>query len=138
MTDWVTRHYDPLLCGARARLDGDECLAELRAPNLDPNRLELFLMYFSSRGVRMTKPVEGWIHRAGRRCASLGMMELGHSLEAHARHEAGHEQMMIADTRFLVGRYNARHGPKLDPDSLLAQPATAAIAAYVRLHENTI
>jgi hypothetical protein len=139
MTDRVAELYDPYLQKARARLDNDPGLRALLDPHVDPAILELYLIYFSSRGVKMTEPVERWIRRAGERCIELNLdLDLGRSLQMHARHEAGHQTMMIDDTRFLVDRWNAKRTPKLDADELLARPVTPTVQAYIELHEDTV
>ncbi len=138
-TNRVQELYMPHVRAARDRLKTDRRLRALLDPSTDAKVLERFLSVFSSRGVQMTQPVEGWIKRAGERCAQIpGLEEVARSLIAHARHEAGHEQMMIEDTRHLVSRWNARRSPKLDVDALLAQPPTPAMLAYVHLHEDII
>jgi hypothetical protein len=86
----------------------------------------------------MTEPVDGWIRRAGERCIELGLPEVGGALLKHAKHEAGHHLLLVADTRLLVGRWNAHHPRTLDADVLMAQPATRAMRAYHELHESTI
>jgi hypothetical protein len=68
----------------------------------------------------------------------MGLTELGRALRTHARHEAGHHHMMIEDTRKLVARWNAHRTPLLDADHLLAQPPTAGVLQYQKLHEDTI
>lgn len=101
-------------------------------------QLELFLIYFCALGVNVTEPVESWITRAGDRCVALGFDALGRALKIHAKHEANHHLMMIADTRTLANRWNARHKEQLDADELLASPPTRGIRAYVALHEEVI
>jgi hypothetical protein len=85
----------------------------------------------------MTRPVEGWIRRAGQRCIELGFDELGESLLGHAQHEAGHDALFRDDAISLAWRWNG-HGPKIDVDLLLAQPPTAGVRRYARLHEECI
>jgi Iron-containing redox enzyme len=138
-TSRVQELYMPHVRAARERLATDRRLRALLDPGTEARVLERFLSVFSSRGVQMTRPVEGWIKRAGERCAQIpGLEDVARSLIAHARHEAGHELMMIDDTRHLVSRWNARRSPRLDADALLAQPPTPAMVAYVKLHEDII
>lgn len=100
--------------------------------------LHRFLIEFSSLGVQMTEPVDGWIRRAGARCQDLGLDDLGAALIRHAAHEAGHHKMMIADTHNLVADWNnAGHEP-LNADELITRPATLGVQAYIDLHEETI
>src|SRR5947209_7748185 len=102
---WVDE-YETLLAPARRRFDEHPSVAELFRHRQEPDRLEAFLIYFSALGVGITEPVEGWIRRAGRRCADLGLSKLGKALEAHAHQEAGHHLLMQADTHRLVDRWN--------------------------------
>src|SRR5579863_3756406 len=102
--------YNRSLAAVRERFDANPALNAVRS-NDDPQMLELFLLYFCAIGAQMTQPVEGWIRRAASRCAALGLPELGEALTRHARAEAGHHLMMIADLRSLAGHWNLRHTP---------------------------
>jgi hypothetical protein len=134
----VKTSYEPLVSAARTRFTGGEALASMLAPGVAPERLELFFIHFCAFGVQMTEPVDGWIRRAGDRCTALGLGDLGRSLIAHAKHEAGHHLMMIADTRKLVAGWNERRSLRLDAEELLALPATPGVARYAALHEQVI
>jgi hypothetical protein len=103
-----------------------------------PAHFERFLIEFCSLGVSMTEPVESWIHRAGARCLEIGLVELGRKLQAHARHEAGHHELMIRDTQVLVENWNRRHLDQLDAGQLLARPPSRGAVRYRSLHENVI
>lgn len=138
MSHSVKEQYEPHVRSARRRLETDPGIRTLLDPAIDPTLLERFLILYNASGVYMTEPVEGWIRRAGERCIAVGLPELGRSLTMHARHEAGHQLMMIADTRQLVARWNARHEPALDVDHLLSAPPLQATRRYIALHEDTI
>jgi hypothetical protein len=143
MTDLIKEQYEPHIARARARIEGDPGLRALLDPRVDPVLLERFLIQYTSLGVQMTEPVEGWIRRAGERCVEVGLGDLGRSLITHARHEGGHHEMLMKDTRYLVDRWNARRAlsegyPQLDAERALAARPTQAIQAYVRIHEDTI
>jgi hypothetical protein len=138
MHSLVKTSYEPLVSAARARFVVGEALASMLAPAVAPERLELFFIHFCALGVQMTEPVDGWIRRAGDRCKALGLEDLGRSLIAHAKHEAGHHLMMIADTRKLVASWNERRSFALDADELLALHATRGVARYAALHEEVI
>jgi hypothetical protein len=133
----VQRRYAPRIAAARQRY-ASTIGARLTDPDMPPAVLERFLIEFCATGVRMTEPVEHWIRRAGARCIEVGLDRLGRSLEKHAAHEANHHLMMIADTRRLVERWNARRDPELDADSLLDQGPTPATDAYSKLHEDVV
>lgn len=130
--------YESAMLRSRDRLSTRKAMSRLLAPTAPPELLECFLIHFCAFGVKMTEPVEGWIRKAGDRCEALGHAELGKSLKAHARHEAGHHQLMIDDTRRLVERWNAHRTPKLDADAILALPTTPGPLRYAKLHEQTI
>lgn len=106
--------------------------------NHDPKTIMLFWIYFSSQGIGMTRPVEDWIIRAGNQCKTLGFSELGIQLCKHAVHEAGHEEMMIADTKTLAQEWNQRYTPILNADDLLNQKYNPSVLAYQKLHEDCI
>src|SRR6202012_1843076 len=112
--------YNQLLTPARERFETSPGLSAIRSSN-DPRFLEAFLLYFCAIGAQMTEPVEGWIRRAADRCSALGLPELGQALTRHARAEAGHHLMMIADLRSLAAHWNSRYSPAVDPDTLLDQ-----------------
>ena len=110
--------YNQLLAPARERFETSPGLNAIRSTN-DPRLLEAFLLYFCAIGAQMTEPVERWIRRAADRCAVLGLSELAQALTRHARAEAGHHLMMIADLRSLAGHWNLRHTPPVDAEELL-------------------
>lgn len=130
--------YTSTLTNDRVRFDKESAIAAILDPHIDPTVLELFWIYFNSVGVGMTEPVEGWIHRAGERCIEMGLTDLGRSLVNHAKQEAGHQIMMIADTKTLVSRWNARHTPQLDAEWFLSQPTLESVKGYTKLHEDVI
>jgi hypothetical protein len=106
----------------------------------DPSLLHLFLIHYAAFGIAMTRPVEDWISRAGERCRDTGFTELGDTLVAHARHEAGHHRLMIADLRALTDQWNERHpaGAAIDPVGLLQRNVPAGVRRYRELHEEII
>jgi hypothetical protein len=93
--------YNKLLAPARQRFEASAGLNVIRSTG-DPRSLELFLLYFCAIGAQMTEPVEGWIRRAGDRCAALGFSELAEGLRKHARAESGHYLMMVAEVVALA------------------------------------
>ena len=86
----------------------------------------------------MTHPVEGWIRRAGERCNDTGYSALGEALIKHARHEAGHHRLMVADLWSLADAWNAEHAKKINPVALSRQKLPSSIAQYRALHEEVI
>ena len=103
----------------------------------DRDLLHLFLIHFCAFGVAMTRPVEGWIRAAGESCLDRGYRTLGEALIAHAAHEAGHHEMMIADLEALAARWNAAHDRRIDPAHLMASPPEST-DRYRRLHESLV
>jgi hypothetical protein len=130
--------YEHAIEPARQRFAATPALQAMLAPDVDHDTLELFLLHFTALGVGMTEPVDRWIRRAGERCTAIGLPELGRALGMHAKHEAGHHLMMIADTRKLATRWNAHHTAQLSADTLLDQPATPGVQRYRALHEDII
>ena len=139
MTSSIQELYEPCVRDARRILSEHPTMVALLDPAIHPVVLERFLIQFCAMGVQMTRPVSGWIRRAGERCLELGLGEIGHSLVKHAAHEEGHDLMLVNDAQLLVSRWNERGSKRrLEVDVLLAAPATPAIEAYARLHEETI
>lgn len=130
--------YEPLVEDARRRFASNETLARVISTDVHAADLEYFLIQFSSFGVGMTEPVEGWVRRAGERCEEIGLPELGRMFRAHALQEAGHHELMIADTRHLVARWNSRGAPQLDADALLHRSLPAGARRYRALHEEVL
>jgi hypothetical protein len=130
--------YERELTPARQRFASESALGEVMRPDVNPQLLEAFLIHFCAFGVGMTEPVEAWIRRAGERCEALGAVDLGRALVKHAKHEAGHHEMMIADTYRLVERWNAHRSPRVNADELLAQHPPHGVKLYQQLHEDVI
>jgi hypothetical protein len=129
--------YNQLLAPARERFETSPGLNAIRSTN-DPRMLEAFLLYFCAIGAQMTEPVETWIRRAADRCAVLGLSELAEALTRHARAEAGHHLMMIADLRSLAGHWNLRHTPPVEADELLRLAPSYGARGYCLVHEENI
>lgn len=129
--------YNQFLAPARERFEASFGLKALRANN-DPRLMEAFLLHFCAIGAQMTEPVESWIRRAGRRCTDLGLTELGEALAQHARAEAGHHLMVIADLRSLARHWNSRHTPRVDADELLRMTPSCGSGLYCLVHEENI
>lgn len=138
MNGLALAQYDPAVAAARRRLTDDPTIRALLDPALPGRLLERFLIEFSAGAVEMTRPVDGWIRRAGERCMALGLGDVGRSLIQHSRHEAGHHLMLVEDTRVLVARWNEHGGDRLDADALIARPPSPAARRYIELHEATI
>jgi hypothetical protein len=130
--------YEARLAIARERFDQHPAVRALFHDPIDRVTLERFLIAFATLGVRMTEPVEGWIRRAGQRCGELGLQALAKALNAHARQEADHHLLMLADARFLIDRWNKAGKPELNLDALLQLPPTPGVRAYISVHESVI
>src|SRR6202453_3591098 len=129
--------YNQLLGPARKRFEASPGINTIRS-NSDPRFLEAFLLYFCAIGAQMTEPVETWISRAASRCAALRLSELGAALSRHARAEAGHHLMMIADLRSLADHWNLRYTPPVDADELLRLTPSYGASRYRLVHEENI
>jgi hypothetical protein len=134
----LLEEYESRLAIARRRFDQHPAVRALFYNPIDPIALEAFLIGFAIAGVRMTEPVEGWIGRAAGRCGELGLENLSKALAAHARQEADHHLLMLADARTLVERWNRPSKPELNVSVLLKRRATPGVDAYVSLHERLI
>jgi hypothetical protein len=129
--------YEQLLAPARERFAASSGIRAIQASS-DEVFLESFLLHFCALGTRMTEPVERWICRAAERCASMGLTELARALRGHARAEAGHHRMMIADVKSLAARWNSRRKPSVDAEELLNQTPSPGVLQYCRVHEENI
>lgn len=130
--------YFPKVAAARQRIETDPVLSALLDPQIEAKKLHLFAIQWCAHGVHTTVSVDSWIRRAGEACLSMGLMEVGNLLRDHARHEAGHETMMIHDARCLVDQWNRSYPQRLNADRILAQTPLATTQRYAELHEKTI
>ena len=138
MSQLVNELYVPKVASARQRLETDAALAKLLDPKIEAKKLHLFAIQWCAHGVHTTAPVDSWIRRAGEACAAMGLTEVGSLLRDHARHEAGHESMMIHDAHCLVAQWNRRYPEPLNAERILAQKPLATTQRYAELHEETI
>jgi predicted GNAT family N-acyltransferase len=129
--------YERLLAPARDRFGASPGVIAIQASE-DRSFLEAFLLYFSVLGSTMTEPVEGWLLSASERCAVLGLPDLSKALRGHARAEAGHHLMMIADARSLAARRLASNLTPIDVETLLKQAPSGGSLRYIKVHEATI
>lgn len=133
--------YEQSVQPARQAFASDPAVRLVQDPAIGAAHLEAFLICFSALGVGMTEPVEGWIRRAGVACVALGdpgVVEIGTALQKHAKGEADHHLLMIADLRRLCARRAAAGRQAPDPDELLAQEWPASTLHYRRMHEDLI
>jgi hypothetical protein len=130
--------YEAGIAPARDRFGSAPAIQRILSPEVDPDVLEAFFIYFSALGVGMTEHVEGWIRRAGERCVEIGITELGNALQGHAKAEADHHLLMIDDLRKMCARRNQSGRSPLDPDELLALPLSEPTVRYRKLHEDVI
>jgi hypothetical protein len=138
MSQLATELYLPKVAAARQRLETDAALAKLLDPRIAARQLHLFAIQWCAHGVHTTAPVESWIRRAGEACCVMGLVEVGSLLRDHARHEAGHESMMIHDAHCLVEQWNRKYPEPLNAERILAQKPLATTQRYAELHEKTI
>lgn len=132
------RRYEERLQAHREAFGGLPALRMIEATAGDADMLHLFLMHFTAFGIEMTRPVEGWITRAGQACRGSGYQEIGDALVVHAAHEADHHHFMVADIEALTDRWNGRHAGQIDATALLSMPAPDSTARYAALHEAVI
>jgi Acetyltransferase (GNAT) domain len=129
--------YERLLAPARERFAVSHGVRAIQSSE-DAVFLESFLLHFSALGSRMTAPVERWIRCAAERCGALGLPELARALRGHARAEAGHDLMMIADARSLAAHWNSHRKPSVDADILLNQAASLGVVRYCEVHDQNL
>lgn len=133
--------YEQSVQPARRAFATDPAVRLIQDPAIGTPHLEAFLIYFSALGVAMTEPVEGWIRRAGEACVAVGgpgVVELGTALQKHAKGEADHHLLMIADLHRLCARRDAAGRSAPDPEDLLAEPWPDSALHYRRMHEDLI
>ncbi|MER5750749.1 iron-containing redox enzyme family protein [Streptomyces sp. NPDC002088] len=140
MTSAATNHdavqkYEDQITEVRSRLAEGPEIRALTAAECDTDLFALWMLRYSAHGVHMTHDVERWIATAGERCGELGMEALATALSGHARAEAGHDRMMVADARALSSWLDADRGVRIDVDALLAAPPLASSRDYIELHE---
>jgi hypothetical protein len=137
----LVNKYEAALAEARLGFVAGPTMSVLLDENVDPALLEAFLIHYCSLGVAMTEPVERWVKGAAASTAKLGLERLAKALDKHARDEAGHHEMMIADTRSLVARWNGKSDAgrrSLDAEALLGAELPPGVASYQKLHEDVI
>ncbi len=138
MTTTLLKQYEESMRTAREEFAQSRGVQTILSPSANPKWLHRFLIEWCALGVQVTRPVDGWIRRAGQRCIEIGAGEIGSSLIKHAEHEAGHDLMFVDDTHALVESYNATYGESLSAQELLAQDPTPGMRDYIDLHEETI
>jgi hypothetical protein len=133
--------YESGVAPARRRFAEHPAVRLIQSRAMGAEHLEAFFIHWNAAGVAMTEPVEGWIRRAGQACERLGgpgVGTLGVALQKHAKAEADHHLLMIADLRRLCARRAAAGRLAPDPDALLAQPWPEPARRYRQLHEEVI
>jgi hypothetical protein len=130
--------YEQGVAAARRRFHDDPAVRLVQDPGIGAPHLEAFFIYFCALGVAMTEPVESWIRRAGEACVRAGFGKLGRALQGHARSEAGHHLLMIADLERLCDRRAAagRVAPK--SGDMLALQWPESTQRYRQMHEDVI
>ncbi|MGQ0575081.1 MAG: hypothetical protein ACT4RN_12880 [Pseudonocardia sp.] len=133
--------YEQAVEPARRRFADDPAVRLVQDRAMGTDHLESFFIHWSALGVAMTKPVEGWIRRAGEACVRLGepgLETLGVALQKHAKAEADHHLLQIEDLHRMCKRRAAAGRAAPDPDALLALPWPEAAQRYRDLHEEVI
>jgi len=133
----LLKKYEEILKFSREKFLNGDAVVTILDKELEPKKLEIFLIYFCILGVPMTKHVERWIRTAGVKAENLGF-EIGKQLQSHANQEADHHKMLIDDAHRLVPHFNELYNQDLSIESLFKTPLTKAIKSYINLHESTI
>src|SRR6266852_4045406 len=84
------REYERRLRSTRDRFARCRAIQSMITPGIDARTMAAFLLHFSALSIPITEPVEGWIRRAGERCETLGLCDVGRALKGHSKAEAGH------------------------------------------------
>jgi hypothetical protein len=129
--------YEQCIASARQRFADSPGVLALRSM-AEARFFHAFLLNFCSLGARMTEPVECWIRGAADRCADIGLSGISRFLAAHARAEAGHHLMMIADVRALAALWNRQYQPSVDPDERLLRADSPGVQRYCRVHNDNL
>lgn len=132
----VDHHYLPHVEAARARVHEDPRIRWLLEDSSATEMLG-FLIEFCALGVRMLRPVDGWLRRSARDCLDAGFEELGWALMSASRDEAPRHLLLIDDLvqlSQLWRRQIASDGRSLDLRGLVRReaPASAQRHAVVR------
>lgn len=130
--------YHALVRPARDRLAANPGVRGLTSPETDARTMAAFLLHFSALSVPITEPVEGWIRRAGERCADAGLNELSKALYLHSKAEAGHHLYHVNDFEAMVEVWNRRWSPRVNPDQITGIGLTRGGARYREVHEQNI
>ncbi len=129
--------YERCLGPARDRLETTRWAKRVAAHDFSPEQLELFLLWFASQGVVMTRPAEDWIRRASKRCIDLGHDELGMAPLGRALHAKRHASLFHSDAHSLAARWSKR-GPTLHAERLLSWGPGGGVLSYWKLQEDLI
>lgn len=108
------------------------------ATQSNPKKMHGFALLWTAHSISMTKYVDTWIRSAGERCKALGINSIGESLITHARHEAGHDQMLVEDLAHLVGLWNKNYGGAMSVQEIMTIPLPENSQKYIELHEEVI
>ncbi len=130
--------YENLMVPARERFASSAGIRGMLNPDTEAQTLAAFLLHFSALSIPITEPVEGWIRRAGDRCAAFGLSEIARSLYNHSKAEAGHHQYHINDFTALIAFWNARWSPPVNSTVIFARGLTSGGERYCRVHEDNI
>ncbi|MFE0423041.1 iron-containing redox enzyme family protein [Streptomyces sp. NPDC058953] len=140
-TDPSTDLYDAYEAGLaphRDLFESAEALRTVMSPDCDPALFAHWMLRYSAHGTAMTAPVESWITRAGEECVKRDSPRLGRALKAHARAEAGHDGLMVADAGRIAAWIGERLGGRADAEALLGEAPLRSTHVYAGLHEEVI
>ncbi len=135
----VEQHYLPFVEIGRARGHADLRVRALLSPAAGRGELLPFLLEFCALGVRMMRPVQGWMERSARACVSAGFIDLGVALRAAARGEDQRHLLLIDDLVQLAELWRspadpgARPGPRLDLGALVRREPPESVRSHARI-----
>ncbi|MCA9680687.1 MAG: hypothetical protein KC457_00710 [Myxococcales bacterium] len=116
--------YLPHVAETRAR--GRACVDAVLPADAQDQAVLGFLIEFCARGVRMLRPVEGWMRRSGQACVDSDLCELGVALLVASRGEKQRHLLLIDDLVQLTELWRRRFGQKLDLGALVRRETPSA------------
>lgn len=131
--------YESMMSGARREFATRQDVAQLFGAKLDPDLINLFMIYWSSMSAALTRPIPEYLCTAGRRSEEMGLTTLAMFFKEHTEEEDGHHMWAESDTRKLVAIWNEKHpGCELDAEALLSSSFRPSVRRYHQLHEDVL
>lgn len=118
----IAEYYLPHVAATRARLEVDTRVAALLTEDNGSTQMLGFLIEFCALGIRMLRPVEGWLRASGEGCVAAGYEDLGRELIAASTDEAQRHLLLIDDLVQLLDIWRGGVAPWRKGTSLSGGP----------------